>query len=212
MKKYILFPLLFLAFHHSPLSTLHSLHAQGRFDASLFAGLNVCQVDGDGAGRYNHPGLRAGIGTSFALGDDRQSPWRMVVELAYTQKGSHINESNGEISLQYIEVPLMLSYNALNNRLRLAAGVAPAVKIGCSVTFGGSPEPAHEALYRTFDWLPVTVAAEYLFTDHLGLSVRWQNSMLSVYDGGGTYRIIPSNHGAFNRLISFGLTYRMGNH
>lgn len=184
-------------------------HAQGRFDASLFGGLNVCQVDGDGAGRYNHPGLRAGIGTSFPLNDDIHTPWRMVIELSYTQKGSHINENNGEISLQYVELPLMLAYCTQDGHLRFSAGISPAVKVGCKVTFGGATDPNQEALFRTFDWLPVTLAAEYLFTDHLGVSVRYQNSIISVYDGIGAYRIFRSNHGAFNRLLSFGLSYRL---
>ena len=26
-----------------------------RFDAKVFAGLNLCQIDGDDAGKYNHP-------------------------------------------------------------------------------------------------------------------------------------------------------------
>ena len=183
--------------------------AQQRFDATLFGAFNICQVDGDDAGRYNHPGLRAGVGTSFALGSDTHSPWRMVVELAYTQKGSHVDAYDGEISLQYVELPLLLAYSAMDGHLRLAAGVAPAVKVGCEVTFGGVPDAGQEARYRTFDWLPVTLAAEYLFTHRLGLAVRWQNSLITVYDGSGPYRLFRSNHGAFNRLLSFGLTYRL---
>ena len=118
-----------------------------------------------------------------------------------------MNTSNGDINLQYVELPLMLSYNI--GQLRLAAGVAPAVKVGCSVTFDGIADAGQEARYKTFDWVPVTIAAEYLFTSHLGLAVRWQTSMVSIYDGSGPYRIFRSNHGAFNRLLSFGLTYRL---
>ena len=204
MKKIILvFSLYFLGF------AIPQAVSQNRFDASLFGGLNVCQVDGDDAGRYNHLGLRAGVGTSFSLSDDIHSPWRMIVELAYIQKGSHINSANGEINLQYVELPLLLAYSALEDHLRLAVGVAPAVKVGCSVTFGGVNDANQESLYRTFDWLPLTLSAEYLFTDHLGITARWENSLLSVYDGSGPYRFFRSNHGAFNRLLSFGLTYRL---
>ena len=203
MKKFI--PVFLLIVFHLSLS--HPAQAQGRFKASVFGGLNICQLDGDGAGRYNHPGLRAGIGTSFPLGSDIHSPWKMIVELAYTQKGSHIRENNGEISLQYVELPLMLGFYALDEHLRFAAGVAPAVKVGCSVTFGGVNDAPQEARFRTIDWLPVTLSAEYLFSDHLGVFLRYQNSIVSVYNGIGSYRIFRSNHGAFNRLLGVGLTY-----
>lgn len=184
--------------------------AQNRFDASIFAALNVCQVDGDGAGRYNHPGLRAGIGTSFALGDDLRSPWRMVVELAYTQKGSHIDQYDGDIALQYVEIPLMLAYDLMDSRLRLSAGVAPAVLVGSKVTFGGTVDQNHSSNYRRIDGLPLTAAIRYRFTDHLCLECRYQNSMLSATssNGSGTYRIFRSNIGSFNRLLSFGLAWQ----
>ena len=185
-----------------------SARAQGRADAWLMGGANVCQVDGDNSGRYNHLGLRAGVGASFALGSDMLSPWRLVVELAYTQKGSHMESSNGDISLQYVEVPLMLAYDAMEGQLRIGAGVAPAVNVGCAVTFDGIADASQEALYKRFDWLPLTVSAEYMLSGHLGVVARWQYSLLSVYDGSGPYRLFRANHGAFNRLISLGLVYR----
>ncbi len=178
-----------------------------RFDAKVFVGLNLCQVDGDDAGKYNHPGLRAGVGTSFALGEDN-SLWRMVVELAYTQKGSSIQHNNGTISLQYIEVPVMLSYNMLDGRLRLAAGVAPAVLVGARVTFDEIDNPAVAEKYKRLDLMPLTAEVSYRFTNHLVAEGRYQNSLLSVYDGPGPYRIWTSNHGAFNRLLSIGLAYQ----
>ncbi len=184
--------------------------AQGRFDAYLFGGLNMCQIDGDDAGHYNHPGLRAGVGTSFALSDDSDSPWRMVVELAYSQKGSYINSTNGEISLQYVELPLLLSYNSMEGRLRIAAGVAPAVKVGTYVAFYKKESPNHEALYRSFDALPATVSVSYMLSRHIGIEGRWQTSLLSITDGtsSGIYRIFRSNKGTFNRLLTASLIYR----
>ena len=202
MKRILLLVLIFIF----QFSILNLCHAQ-RFDAKVFAGLNLCQVDGDDAGRYSHPGLRAGVGTSAALGDE-ESPWRLVVELAYSQKGSTIPHNNGRINLQYVEVPLMLSYGLFGDRLRLAAGVSPAVLVGAKVTFDRIDDPAQAKKYRRMDWLPLTAAVAYCFTDHLSVEARYQNSLLSVYDGSGPYRIWTSNHGAFNRLLSFGLAYR----
>ncbi len=177
-----------------------------RFDANIFAGLNMAQIDGDDAGRYNHPGLRAGVGTSFDIGDG----WRPVIELAYTQKGSFISEYNRRLSADYVEIALMLSYNCLNDRLRLAAGVAPGVLVRAKVTNGGSIDQPSTDNFQPVDWIPITLAARYRFTDHLCLEALWQNSMLSVTkeNGSGTYRIFRSNIGAFNRLVTFGLAWQ----
>lgn len=182
--------------------------AQGRFDAAVFAGVNLCQIDGDGAGSYNHPGLRAGVGTSVAL--SQSAPLRLVVELAYAQKGSHIGSTDGEIALQYVEMPVMLAYELMDSRLRFSAGVAPAVLVGANVTFGGVTDPNHSANYNRFDALPLTAALRYRFADHLCLEARYQNSMLSVTreNGSGTYRIFRSNIGSFNRLLTFGLAWQ----
>lgn len=182
--------------------------AQHRFDAALLGGVNMCQIDGDDAGRYNYLGFRGGIGASFPLSRDVATPWRMVVELAYTQKGSRMVSRDGTIALQYVELPLLLSYTAMEGRLRIAAGVAPAVRVGVAVTFGGLRSAAQEDKYRSVDWLPLTVGLRYLFTDHIAVEGRWQTSLLTIYDGSGPYRIFYSNHGAFNRLISVGLAYQ----
>ena len=185
-----------------------SATSQNRFDATVFAGLNMSQIDGDGAGSYNHPGLRAGVGTSFALGDV-QSPWRMVVELAFTNKGSHIEDYDRKLSASYIEIPVMISYNCFDNRLRVAAGVAPAVLVGSKVTNYGAEDLPSQENFTAFDWLPLTIGLRFRVFDHLGLEVRYQNSFLSITkeNGSGTYRLFKDNKGAFSRLVSFALTY-----
>lgn len=208
MKKKLLFAAI-ISFFTFPLSPI-TLNAQNRFDASVFAGLNMSQIDGDNAGNYNHLGLRAGVGTSFTLGHDLQSPWRMVTELAFTQKGSYVEQTNIRMSANYVELSLLLSYNALDNRLRLAAGVAPAILVGASATENGIKNAAWEDNFKTFDLLPLTAAVRYLFTDHLAIEARYQNSMLSVtkHTSSGIYRIWKENKGNFSRLVTVGLAYQ----
>ncbi len=203
----ILSALLIIIAHFSFSGTLL---AQDRFDASIFGGLNMCQIDGDDAGSYSHPGLRFGVGTSFTLGNDTQSPWRMVVELAFTNKGSHIEDFDRTLSASYIELPLMISYTALDSRLRVAVGVAPAVRVDASVTTYGIEDPNEADYFTAVDWLPLTVTLRYRFADHLGLEGRYQNSLASVTEntGSGTYRLFRSNKGCFHNLVSIGLTYQ----
>jgi len=182
-----------------------------RFDASAFFGANFSQIDGDGDGSYGHLGLRGGVGTSFYLGDEASSPWRMVVELAFTQKGSNIDNNSLDrvISLDYVELPVMMSYTLLDGSLWLAAGVAPAVLVGARVSDLGVENTAQEANYKRFDWCPLTLAVRYLFSYSIAAEARFQTSMLSVVDeaASGTYRIFRDNKGAFNRSITFGLSY-----
>ena len=179
--------------------------AQNRFDAAAFVGLNLSQVDGDGAGHYNHLGLRAGVGSSFDLG----ASWRIGVELAFTQKGAQ-TANTGSIDLQYIEMPILLSYSLLDDQLRIAAGVAPAVLVASKVTFDGIEDPIHSANYKRIDGLPITVALRYRFADHWCIDGRWQNSMLSVSKSNavGTYRLFRSNKGTFSRLLTIGVAYQ----
>lgn len=186
--------------------------AQNRFDATVFGGINLNQIDGDDAGGFGQMGLRGGVGTSFSIGHDAQSPWRMVVELAYSQRGSSINNGSiqRDITLNYVELPLMMSYTLLNNKLRLSAGVAPAVQVGARVIDGnGIRNSEQEAKYTRFDWLPVVVSARYMVSYHLAVELRYQTSMLSIYDhpSSGTYRLWRENKGAFNRSLSIGLSY-----
>ena len=188
--------------------------AQNRFDATIFGGLTFNQIDGDDNGGYGQMGLRGGVGTSFTLGEDTRSPWRMVVELAFTQKGSHINNGSFErsITLNYVELPLLFSYNMFDNKLRIAAGVAPGVLVGAQVIDNGSRNSTVEKKYLRFDWLPVTVGVRYMFTYNLAIEARYQTSMLNIFENAsGSYRIFPENCGAFNRMISFCLSYNLFN-
>jgi len=211
MKKTLLFAAILFALH-LPLTTLHSAQAQQRFDASLFFGANFSQIDGDDAGGFSHLGLRGGVGTSFHFGWDERTPWRMVVELAFTQKGSQINNSllSRTITLNYVEMPVMMSYTMFDGTLRLAAGVAPAVLVGAKVTDGGGEENiAQEENYKRFDYCPLTFSARYLFSYNIAAELRFQTSMLSVVNQAshGTYRLFRENKGAFNRTLSVGLSY-----
>jgi len=182
-------------------------HAQGRFDATVYAGANFCQLDGDQAGSYSHVGLRAGVGTSFALSANAGSPWRMVIELAFTNKGSYNKDYNTTLSASYIEIPLLMSYSSMESRLRIAAGVAPAIKVGESFT-NGYPG---DNIFTAVDWLPLTLSVRYRFTDHLGIEARFQYSALSVTNdnSNGTYFLVRSNKGCFHNLVGLGLTYTL---
>ena len=191
-------------------------HAQRRgssnndgFDYELRAGANFCQIDGDASGHYNKLGFHAGVGTSMPVSDDGR--WRFCVEVALSQKGSRIVNSSMDrnISIFYVEVPLMVAYDFLDSRrLRIAAGVAPAILAKANVTTDKTLDNAQSNNYKRFDILPLMASLRYRLTDHIGFDFRYCNSMINTAkdNGSGTYRIFRNNKGQFNRLLQAGIT------
>ena len=187
----------------------HKKSQQRKFDFEIRGGLNFCQIDGDASGNYNKIGFHGGVNTSLPLNDDGN--WRFLVELGLSQKGSQINNSNLDrhISLLYVEVPLMIAYDMLDDQqLRFGAGIAPAILAKANVKTDGSYDADQSNNYKIMDALPICISLRYKVTEHFGVDVRYYNSMLNTAkeNGSGTYRIFRSNKGQFNRLLQAGLT------
>ena len=178
-----------------------------QFDFELRGGLNFCQIDGDASGNYNKIGYHGAINSSFPLGESEE--WRFQVEIGLTEKGSRIDNSSLDrhISLLYVEVPLLVTYNTMDNQLRIGAGIAPAILAKSKVTTDGAYDNLQSNNYKILDGLPVCVSLRYRLTEHVGVDVRWYNSMLNtaIENGSGTYRLFRSNKGQFNRLIQAGI-------
>ena len=145
------------------------------------------------------------------MGSDIESPWRMVVQIAFAQKGSEMNHEplDRSINLSYVELPVMISYNI--NRLRLALGIAPAVLVGAKVLDGDELNTPLTENHKRFDALPICAELRYRLATHLCLEARYENSMLSITkeNSTGTFRIWRKNTGTFNRLITFGIAYQL---
>ncbi len=201
--------MLMVVLHGAVQSQSHRRSSHRQFDLELRGGINLSQIDGDGSGNYDKFGFHGSVNTTFPLSDDMR--WRFLVEIGLSQKGSNIKNSGMErtISLFYVEVPLMVAYDFLDNRqLRLAAGIAPAILAKANVTTDGAHDALQSDNYKRMDKLPICVSLRYRITDHVGVDVRWYNSMLNIAEenGSGTYRIFRSNKGQFSRLIQAGVT------
>lgn len=207
--KLFVIVLLLLGMANSAAAQHRKSTSSRQFDFEIRGGINFCQIDGDASGNYNKIGFHGGVNTSFPINDDDR--WRFVVELGLTQKGSEISNSSIErhISLFYVEVPLMVAYDLLDSRqLRFGAGIAPAILAKANVTTDGVNDALQSENYKRMDALPICLSLRYRFTEHLGLDIRYFNSMLNTAkeNGSGTYRIFRSNKGQFNRLLQAGLT------
>ena len=181
-----------------------------RFDGAIVVGINLCQIDGDNSGKYTHFGMHGAVQTSFTLGRNLESPWRMIVELGVTEKGANKNGTAIKTNLLYVEMPIMASYSLFDSKLRIGAGIAPAILAKAKVTDAKMEDPVASKGYRRMDWLPLCLDVSYFFLRGLGVNFRINASMLSIMDhpSKGTYRIFRSNKGAFNNFISFNLQYR----
>lgn len=208
MKRIICIAL-FFAFIANIAAQQRRSSSNNDFDYELRGGINFCQIDGDGSAHYNKVGFHAGVGTSMPINDDGRL--RFCVEVALSQKGSHIVNSSMDrhISLLYVEVPVMVAYDLLDSRrLRLAAGVAPAILAKANVTTDKTVDNLQSDNYKRFDVMPLVASIRYKITDHIGIDLRYCNSMINTAkeNGSGTYRIFHSNKGQFNRLIQTGIT------
>ncbi len=173
-------------------------------------GFNLCQIDGDNSAHYTHFGMHGAVQTSFTLGKDLYSPWRMIVELGVTEKGANQNNTNVKTNLLYVEMPVMASYSFLDNNLRIAAGVAPAFLAKAKVLDAKMEDPEAAKAYRRMDWLPLCIDISYFIAGHFGINFRFNASMLTIIDNPskGTYRIVKTNKGAFNNYLSLNFEYR----
>ncbi len=77
-----------------------------RFGASVVAGLNASQVDGDKLAGYHKLGLNLGLKSSVYLSDR----FDLNIEFLYSERGSINPKGIEQIKLQYIELPVLLNY------------------------------------------------------------------------------------------------------
>lgn len=80
-----------------------------RFKAMAIIGANASQIDGDNLYGFNKLGISAGGRLSYA--NDKNIDY--ALEMLYSQRGSSVkifnNEDGDKISLNYIEIPIIVS-------------------------------------------------------------------------------------------------------
>lgn len=95
--------------------------------AQMGGGLNAAvvtsQIDGDTWGGFNKWGYSFGGHARYQFG----GPWSLQVEVLYARRGSReVQNDYGQISLQYIDVPVLLQYQLPDNlsAIGIEAGVS----------------------------------------------------------------------------------------
>jgi len=200
-KKYILFLVLFGA--------VITLSAQ-QFHGGVMGGIAGTQVAGDKLSGYNKAGIFLGGYVNLDVGDKSS----MQMELTYFQKGSRENpkEKNNYYSyllrVNYIEMPLLYQYKA--GKFIIEAGPSAGFLLNyyeeenqdVISDYPGYIKPARFTLQ-------VNLGFSYFITEHIGVGLRTNNSMLNIYSelqDGDVRRIF--DYGRYNDSLVLMMYYQ----
>ncbi|MDR0789346.1 MAG: PorT family protein [Bacteroidales bacterium] len=167
------------------------------FQATVNAGLNLSQVEGDEVSGFYKAGFTGGVGVMMPLQPSNlKGSWRASLEMLYSLRGAYEKEPTGtkapfgySLGLQYIDIPVMIHYK--DPRLDLMFGLG--VQYGRLFKINEEwrlPETPKLGFYRPIDVekLPsfnrneFSVVADVRFGiwQKLKCSVRWQYGLTSI--------------------------------
>lgn len=176
MKKPILILLAVLS--------LFSLKCQAQsFDGGVIAGAVTSQIDGDGYGGFHQIGFTAGVFGRIPM--EEGESWQL--ELKYSLFGSHSDsqyEIPMDIRLHYVELPLMYRFDLSDFNINGKPLDYLSFEIGLSGDFlvgnrqqGGYNDGGYENPNWLFFSVTGNVGAQFDINDHLGINVRYMNSL-----------------------------------
>ncbi len=184
---------------------------EGRFTATIVAGINISQVDGDEDGVYSKVGFNGGARGGVRFGKKME----LCTEILFSQKGSYIKRYDKMYHLDYIEVPLLFYYkdwaatNKKNQeymRVMFGAGLSYSRLLNTTLREGSlnlKDKPGYVDPFLKDD-LMVMLDANFFFTRNFGINVRWSRSVLTIVH-------TPLRSGisyAINRSIIIRVMYR----
>ena len=190
---------------------ISNLQAQN-FGGGIILGLSTSQVGGDDLGGFNKAGLLAGVFANKSI-----SPLlSFQMEMTYIQKGSnnpkmndyeHKNPPIPDISLSYIEVPLLLQYKQ-SEVLEIEGGLLSGYLIDGYYNDLTGEMPNEINPFISYD-IGLFVGLDYKYSDKISLNTRICNSVLPIgsedYSHPTTYN--SNRKGKYNSVLSFALHY-----
>jgi hypothetical protein len=162
---------------------ISNLHAQN-FGGGIILGLSTSQVGGDDLGGFNKAGILAGVFAHKSI----SALFSFQMEMTYIQKGSNNPDMNDyksknvgtpDISLSYIEVPLLLQYKQ-SETLKIEGGLISAYLIdGYYTNLSGKMPIVNVNPFIKYD-IGLLLAMDYTFSNKLSLNTRICNSILPI--------------------------------
>lgn len=180
-----------------------------RFTAGAKIGLSSSQVSGDDLAGFNKAGLSAGLLSAMLF----SKKWTTQFELLFIQKGSKYiaHPDQGDLNyyrlqLNYLEVPVLLQYHFKQFTFEAGPG------FGYLINYKEEDESGDISDYRPFNKSEISyhVGINYLIIHHLGVNVRYSNSISSIRDhlsGAQTLR----NPGQQNTVLQLAFSITFGN-
>ncbi|CAA6818311.1 MAG: Unknown protein [uncultured Aureispira sp.] len=174
-------------------SVSHSLSAQneeeGIFTATLLAGANFSQIDGDEDAAYSKVGFNGGARGGVRFGDRME----LCTEILFSQKGSYIKSLNKTYHLDYIEVPVLFYYkdweaadknNRKYMRVMVGGGFSYSRLLNSATKQYGTTLEDGQPGYANFlsNDLMFMLDANIFFTRNWGINVRWARSLLTIVE------------------------------
>lgn len=179
--------------------------AQG-FNAAVVGGFNASQIDGDDLAGFNKLGLHGGLKLGYFI----KPKLNLSTELLLSQRGSSSQLSIGApvekitIHLNYIEIPLMISFHDW-----LIDDSYYKVKADVGFSYGNLFSASSEnsffdddlSVFKNHDFSFLAGFA-YRFNYHLALNVRYTRSVIPLFEN-------PTQlvRGLFGYLLTFRLEY-----
>ncbi len=170
MRKYLFCFILLVAGSALPAQT---------FRASLLAGGNFSQIDGDDLFGFHQLGLNAGIRVVALLGDR----WRVGPEILFSQQGARRKANGFEISafdrfdLNTLEVPLMVYFK--DWRLTAEAGLSYQRLFSYTVISSGGDDIT-AATPLNDNLLAFKAGVTFFVTPRFGMNLRWSKHITDI--------------------------------
>jgi Outer membrane protein beta-barrel domain len=178
-----------------------------RFRAGIIGGFIGSQVAGDQLAGFNKSGFEFGGLVSTSL----SQKFDLSFEMVYIQKGSKkpINAEQGDfeyykMSLNYIEVPLLLQYN-FSKKLKLETGTG----IGVLLSFNEEDENGNltgiyeREPFKKIEW-SIMGSLNYMLLDNFYFSLGLGNSILPIRNYSPEPHIFRDQ---FNSVLMFSFKY-----
>lgn len=189
-------------------------HAQGIFGATLLAGFNAAQIDGDDEVGFNKVGLNLGIRGDIYVTDKIQAG----MELTWSQRGSRSPIFTGQdfvgpqlkIDVDYIQVPVIVKFNDWYieegdyYRVNVLAGFSYGRLISSKAVDSKFDGMTNE-LFKKND-IGLHLGASYLFNEKWGITIRWNRGLTRVFDHRDSPLISRS---LVSRYLTFRLEYSL---
>ncbi len=191
---------------------------EGRFTASIIAGVSFSQIDGDDDASYSKVGVNVGARGGVRFGQKME----LCTEILFSQKGSAINDRGVVFHLDYLEVPILFYYkdwettdskNRKFRRVMIGAGFSYSRLVNAAIFRNNqweNPEntPNFQDPFEKNDFM-FMFDANFLFTRNFGVNLRWGRSILSIIAPNSTLRSNPNPNEPTPKAFSHSVVLRV---